>query len=493
MEGRGGNDVKSWNAMNQTAPSQATPTPAPSGYYAGYRYEGYGYPPIEYQPYIPHPLHYPNAPQPDPTPALDLVLSTNKMESTKKKRKYGQTFAQRIADLQAYKEKHGHIKVSQKEDKSLCGFCNKMRYARKHPEKSTTLTDDRIASLDALGFEWSVVERESITSFAQRIADLRAYKEKHGHIKVSQKEDKSLFGFCTNMRYARKHPEKSTMTLTDDRIANLDALGFEWDLQAYKENHGHVNAKGSEDNHYCSNVCCWRGTTRGGKFCGWHSSRLVCLHEGCTQTVKEFGLCIKHDIALEEAIDEEEALTIRGGAGSPTNNDITTHTSRFCETPRRRARDVRGGETPGALEQLEGQEEQDDEEGQEEHQQYQNHQEQNQSNQSQDSRRIRENIRHNIDLQLNYLVQPTNETAPIDILQGCALVIEGTLIDQDGNNKNEEVNSMIESFGGTVVHELSDEKRKFVLSLSSKLYSLVFILTYITSSSLRNSTRIVST
>ena len=89
MEGRGGNDVKSWNAMNQTAPSQATPTPAPSGYYAGYRYEGYGYPPIEYQPYIPHPLHYPNAPQPDPTPALDLVLSTNKMESTKKKRKYG--------------------------------------------------------------------------------------------------------------------------------------------------------------------------------------------------------------------------------------------------------------------------------------------------------------------------------------------------------------------------------------------------------------------
>ena len=78
-------------------------------------------------------------------------------------------------------------------------------------------------------------------------------------------------------------------------------------------------------------------------------------------------------------------------------------------------------------------------------------------------------------------------------MQGCALVIEGTLIDQDGNNKNEEVNSMIESFGGTVVHELSDEKRKFVLSLSSKLYSLVFILTYITSSSLRNSTRIVST
>ena len=45
------------------------------------------------------------------------------------------------------------------------------------------LNDERIASLNALGFEWAVIERRAIKSFEQRIEDLQAYnKEKNGHI-----------------------------------------------------------------------------------------------------------------------------------------------------------------------------------------------------------------------------------------------------------------------------------------------------------------------
>ena len=64
--------------------------------------------------------------------------------------------------------------------------------------------------------------------FAQRIDDLREYKEKHGHLNVKQSDDKSLYTFCSRVRCTRKKPEKSKLDLTDARIASLDALGFVW-------------------------------------------------------------------------------------------------------------------------------------------------------------------------------------------------------------------------------------------------------------------------
>ena len=68
-------------------------------------------------------------------------------------------------------------------------------------------------------------------SFEQRLDDLRAYKEKHGHVNVKEKEDKSLYSFCKHMnmsmRHARKNPGKSAMALTNDQITSLEALGFD--------------------------------------------------------------------------------------------------------------------------------------------------------------------------------------------------------------------------------------------------------------------------
>ena len=79
-----------------------------------------------------------------------------------------------------------------------------------------------------MGFEWTVREYAAKKTFAQRILDLQAYKEKHVHVNVKKSDDKSLYGFCSNMRRARKHLEKSNVVLIDDRIASLDALGFNW-------------------------------------------------------------------------------------------------------------------------------------------------------------------------------------------------------------------------------------------------------------------------
>ena len=54
-------------------------------------------------------------------------------------------------------------------------------------------------------------------SFEERIEDLRSYKEKHGHLNVRTKEDKSLADFCSGMRHARTNPEKSNMKLGPGR------------------------------------------------------------------------------------------------------------------------------------------------------------------------------------------------------------------------------------------------------------------------------------
>ncbi|KAL9186422.1 hypothetical protein ACHAXT_005660 [Thalassiosira profunda] len=162
--------------------------------------------------------------------------------------KSGKSFAERIEDLMAYKEKHGHLNVSKEEDSSLFHFTNNVRYGRSNPGKGMAITEDRVATLDELGFRWrwsngGVEGRKNDQSFAQRIEDLKAYKSEHGHLDVKQKENASLHHFCYNMRYARANPGKG-MTRVED-------------LKAYKAKHGHPNVSRREDpslGHFCYNM-----------------------------------------------------------------------------------------------------------------------------------------------------------------------------------------------------------------------------------------------
>jgi len=85
--------------------------------------------------------------------------------------------------------------------------------------------------LDELGYTWG-----KFKSFEERIEELKAFKEKHGHVRVTVKHDKSLVLFCTNMRGARRGT-KTGMVITEDRIKALDELGFAWEdkLKSFKE------------------------------------------------------------------------------------------------------------------------------------------------------------------------------------------------------------------------------------------------------------------
>jgi hypothetical protein len=148
--------------------------------------------------------------------------------SGRKARGKYKTFNDRMDDLRRYKETHGHSNVTIPNDKSLAQFCANARYARKNPGKGMQLTDERIAAFDAIDFDWTSQEYVTRT-FDERIQDLEEYRQTHGHVNVKIHEDNSLGQFCANVRYARKKIVKDgTRKLTEERIAKLDALGFEW-------------------------------------------------------------------------------------------------------------------------------------------------------------------------------------------------------------------------------------------------------------------------
>jgi len=145
------------------------------------------------------------------------------------------SFNDRVKDLKAYKEKYGHVNVSRKTDKSLFNWCTKIRSSRNKPgEGKLKLTADRIAALDAIGFDWrsetSSRTREKSISLIDRVEALRQYKEKHGHLNVTFKANKSLNNWCYNIRNARSKLGEGTMKLTQERIEALDAIGFDWRL-----------------------------------------------------------------------------------------------------------------------------------------------------------------------------------------------------------------------------------------------------------------------
>jgi hypothetical protein len=85
-----------------------------------------------------------------------------------------------------------------------------------------------------MDFNWT--SQEYVTrSFDKRIGNLEKYKQTHGHLRLKRLEDSSLYQFCMGVRHSLKQVEKDgTRKLTVERIARLDALGFQWTSLRHK-------------------------------------------------------------------------------------------------------------------------------------------------------------------------------------------------------------------------------------------------------------------
>eukprot|EP00526_Cylindrotheca_closterium_P001081 CAMPEP_0113614518 /NCGR_PEP_ID=MMETSP0017_2-20120614/7210_1 /TAXON_ID=2856 /ORGANISM="Cylindrotheca closterium" /LENGTH=375 /DNA_ID=CAMNT_0000523693 /DNA_START=494 /DNA_END=1618 /DNA_ORIENTATION=+ /assembly_acc=CAM_ASM_000147 len=166
----------------------------------------------------------------------------------KPKSKHEQYLQERFEELCAYKEANGHCRVpsTYKENKKLGNWVvNMRRYHKEHDKKQDPVWKERFAQLEAIGFEWEVM-----STWQERLNDLREYKEANGHCRVPiiYENNKKLGNWVNTVRKQYKDLEKKENPLWKNRFAQLEALGFEregssWqehfeDLCVYKEAHG---------------------------------------------------------------------------------------------------------------------------------------------------------------------------------------------------------------------------------------------------------------
>ena len=139
-------------------------------------------------------VQYVHSSEPEENTGIALLLKASNNEEVvlipeKWTRGRQRTFPERMEDLKRFKEQHGHLKVTNVDDRPLASWCSVLRFARKNPKKgSIRLTEEQIAALDSIGFNWTSMEYITKT-FDERIADLQAYKLIHVHVNVRAIED----------------------------------------------------------------------------------------------------------------------------------------------------------------------------------------------------------------------------------------------------------------------------------------------------------------
>ena len=138
----------------------------------------------------------------------------------------GITWDERYGELKRYRERFGHCVVpdSWREDPQMARWVNKQRTLAKVGQ----LSAERTRRLDAIGFIW---EPHS-SAWEDMFAELRAYKEWHGHTNVSRWGDQSALGRWVSKQRAAKRSGR----LASTRVRQLDELKFIWDMaEAYWE------------------------------------------------------------------------------------------------------------------------------------------------------------------------------------------------------------------------------------------------------------------
>jgi hypothetical protein len=126
------------------------------------------------------------------------------------------------------------------------------------------LTEERVGVLDSLGFVWDVVQADNEERWKKRFNDLVEFQRVHGHCNAAQSTDLGKWVKMqretkaeTDLKKAGTRPKrkKQRPCLSDERIAKLETIGFQWrvakppvgwesrfeQLKEYRSVHGHCN------------------------------------------------------------------------------------------------------------------------------------------------------------------------------------------------------------------------------------------------------------
>ena len=156
-------------------------------------------------------------------------------------------FIEGLNYLKFFKKKYGHVRVSNryktKNDFALGPWIN----SRRNEKKSGKISQERINLLDELGFVWGPFESD----FTEALEYLKKYKKEYGHVRVPPSY-KTEDGFNLGTWVTSRRISKKLGKTSQDKIDQLDTLGFEWDpydekfisrlnyLKEFKEEYGHI-------------------------------------------------------------------------------------------------------------------------------------------------------------------------------------------------------------------------------------------------------------
>lgn len=240
--------------------------------------------------------------------------------------------------LVAFEKENGHCEVPQryKSDPSLGAWCKNQReyYKRYNDNKTSSLTEERIALLNKLGFAWvsTKTRRKVIKSFGAHMEDLQKFKEENGHTRVPHVYDANpgLGVFCHRVKiYYREIQEGKRKSpndwLTPERITALQELGFEWkvgrwtnapswedryqQLVEHKNQTGHCNISKEYDAQHAPGLKAWVANQRtylSRTVPGKRMPSAIALTEEKIASLKSLGVDFDRSNRAASAEDDEE-------------------------------------------------------------------------------------------------------------------------------------------------------------------------------------------
>lgn len=152
-----------------------------------------------------------------------------------------------LDQLRAFKEKHGHIRVTKNQDFGLANWLinrrNQYRLYHSDAPWESSLTGDMIDELNELGMDWDPLE----TKWQDQYETLKAFSAEHGHgnVPAVYPENQPLATWVQKQR--EKYKQGTLMAHHESQLRDLNFVfqihidyfdnGIE-KLQAYKEDHG---------------------------------------------------------------------------------------------------------------------------------------------------------------------------------------------------------------------------------------------------------------
>ena len=158
-----------------------------------------------------------------------------KSDETKFRPYQAEKWHEKYAELVEYKDKYGNAMVPHTfpANPPLARWVKRQRHQRvlqKRGDPRSSCTPERVALLDTLGFVWDSHE----VSWLQRLEELEAYKSKHGHCLVPStyptNAQLATWVKCQRRQY-KLFAEGKTSNITQERIDQLNDMGFEWELR----------------------------------------------------------------------------------------------------------------------------------------------------------------------------------------------------------------------------------------------------------------------